>query len=287
MSTESACMFQVDDDWLLGILSRSPEAAATAVLVIVGGPQYRVGSHRQFVSVARALAAAGFPCLRFDYRGMGDSTGGMRTFEAVTDDIGAAIDLLFREVDGLRRVVLWGLCDGASAALLYCQARRDARVGGLCLLNPWVRSAATLARTHVKHYYWQRLGQRAFWQKLLSGGVGASALRGLLSSLRLAGRGVDASGGDFQGRMATAWRQGNVPVLLVLSGDDYTAREFVEATQADARWAGALQRAGVVEHAIAGADHTFSDPVTTLEVNAVTVRWLAGLAPVKSAGVQA
>jgi alpha/beta superfamily hydrolase len=48
------------------------------VLVIVGGPQYRAGSHRQFTLLARSLAEQGFAVLRFDYRGMGDSTGAMR-----------------------------------------------------------------------------------------------------------------------------------------------------------------------------------------------------------------
>ena len=48
---------------------------------MVGGPQYRVGSHRQFTLMARAFAAAGYPVLRFDYRGIGDSEGESRGFE--------------------------------------------------------------------------------------------------------------------------------------------------------------------------------------------------------------
>jgi len=50
-------------------------AADTGVLIVVGGPQYRVGSHRQFVMLARFLADHGVPCMRFDYRGMGDVSG--------------------------------------------------------------------------------------------------------------------------------------------------------------------------------------------------------------------
>ena len=51
--------------------------------------------------------------MRFDYRGMGDSTGDVRPFDDINDDIAAAIDEFFRQVPGLERVVLWGLCDGA------------------------------------------------------------------------------------------------------------------------------------------------------------------------------
>ena len=98
--------------------------------------------------MARALAAAGYPVLRFDVRGMGDSSGPLHDFLDQTPDVAAAIEALCREA-GVQRVMLWGLCDGASAALLYLHERPDPRVAGLCLLNPWVRSAQSLARTQV------------------------------------------------------------------------------------------------------------------------------------------
>lgn len=94
------------------------------VLIIVGGPQYRVGSHRQFVLLSRRLAGEGYPAMRFDYRGMGDAGGAMRSFEDVRADIGAAIEAFQRAVPSLRRIVLWGLCDAASAALLYVRRRQ-------------------------------------------------------------------------------------------------------------------------------------------------------------------
>jgi len=46
-----------------------------------------VGSHRQFVQLARRLAKQGYPTLRFDYRGMGDSEGVYRSFENVGPDL--------------------------------------------------------------------------------------------------------------------------------------------------------------------------------------------------------
>jgi exosortase A-associated hydrolase 1 len=271
---------------LVGVLSHPPAPADTALLVIVGGPQYRIGSHRQFVQLARSVAAAGHAVLRFDVRGMGDSGGAQRSFETIGDDIAAAIDFLFATLPGLERVALWGLCDGASAALMYCDARRDPRIAGLCLLNPWVRSAQTLARTQVKHYYLQRLMQPGFWRKLLSGGVAFSALSGLLANVRAARGGGRASSAaaaqrPFQQRMASAWRDPARPILLLLSGDDYTAKEFIEATRADPAWAGALDRTGVVQHTLAEADHTFSDPAAKRAVERLTSDWLHGLAGVR------
>jgi alpha/beta superfamily hydrolase len=97
---------------------------ACGVLVVVGGPQYRVGSHRQFLLLSRRLASEGYPVMRFDYRGMGDGGGAMRSFEDVSADIGAAIEAFQRRCPSVRRIVLWGLCDAASAALLYVEAVR-------------------------------------------------------------------------------------------------------------------------------------------------------------------
>ena len=266
-------------DRLVGICS--PGASDLGVVVVVGGPQYRAGSHRQFVLLARHLAAAGFPVLRFDVRGMGDSEGAQRGFESLTPDIAAAIAALCAQQPKVRRVVLWGLCDGASAALLYLHAKPDARVQGLVLLNPWVRSEASLARTHVKHYYRQRLLQGEFWRKLLTGGVAQAALSGLLGNLRKVrtpgGDGNAGAAQDFQQRMAAAWRAFPGRILLVLSGNDYTAREFQEFIKADPAWAGATQRPGLTVHEAAGADHTFSRIADRLALELVTARWLQSL----------
>ena len=51
----------------VGVLSVPTGTPQSVVIVVVGGPQYRVGSHRQFVQLSRALASAGHATLRFDY----------------------------------------------------------------------------------------------------------------------------------------------------------------------------------------------------------------------------
>jgi exosortase A-associated hydrolase 1 len=278
---ESALLFHCDTARLLGILSSGPVRGDVGVIIVVGGPQYRVGAHRQFVALARALAEAGFPVLRFDYRGMGDSEGELRNFEDARADIAAAIDALQQAVPTVRRVALWGLCDGASAALLYLHAQRDARVAGLALLNPWVRSEASLAKTHVKHYYRQRLQEREFWLKLLSGKVALGALTGLMRNLRQAFGGAGGSARSavqtalpYQDRMAQAWGAFRGEILLMLSEHDYTAREFLEYTSGNAPWQQALKARPTPCTHIAGADHTCSQPQAQRAVEAATVAWL-------------
>lgn len=275
--TEQAAVFAYAGESLVGVLSVPERAFDTAVVVIVGGPQYRAGSHRQFVLLARKLAVAGYAVLRYDYRGMGDSSGEQRDFERVSIDIAAAIDLVAERVAGVTRVVLWGLCDGASAALLYCDETRDSRVTGLCLLNPWVRSEVGLARTQVKHYYTQRLMQREFWAKLFRGGVGFTALGGLMGNLRVAAAGssnADGAGLDYRQRMAAAWNDPAHSLLLLLSGDDFTAKEFVDHLSSAPAWTEAMRRPGLQRHDLPHADHTFSNPDDQRSVEQLTLAWL-------------
>lgn len=280
--TETVLAFPCEGERLLGVVSAregAPGAGDLGVVIVVGGPQVRAGSHRQFVQMARHLAAQGLPTLRFDVRGMGDSSGPQRSFEHLGADIGAAIAALQQARPEVRRVALWGLCDAASAALLYLHERPDPRVAALCLANPWVRSAASLARTQVRHYYGQRLLQKEFWLKLLSGRVAASAWRSFVDSLRQAR--APASGAaapeGFVAHMARAWMRFDGPLLLLLSGSDYTAREFVDVTATDPAWQGALSQPGVTQHELALADHTFSDAPAARQAEQLTAAWLLRL----------
>jgi uncharacterized protein len=253
---------------------------STGVLVVVGGPQYRAGSHRQFVLLGRSLAAAGFPVLRFDGRGMGDSTGRFPGFENSSDDIAAALDTFFAEVPTLRHVVLWGLCDGASAALMYLQSRpADCRVGGLCLLNPWVRSPQSLAQARSKHYYRERLLSSAFWRKLLSGGVSPAALVGWWRAWRGARQKNHAKPAGpvrFQDRMRDGLLRFEGRSLLVLSGKDLTAQEFTQVTAEDADWRQALTSPRVTRCDFRDADHTFSELQVQMDLFRATLEWLNG-----------
>ena len=258
---------------------RPEPPAALGVLIVVGGPQYRVGSHRQFVLLARALAARGFAVMRFDCAGMGDSAGVERAFTDRDDDIGAAVDAFTARVPALEGVAIWGLCDAASAALLY--APRDPRVTHLVLLNPWVRSDAGLARTHLKHYYRSRLTDRAFWTGLLRGEVGIwRALKGFFATLATARRGVLNADADadaalaFQTRMARGWRRFGGDILLICSGDDLTAREFIDHAARDVEWAGLVEQTRVARCDFAEADHTFSRAEWRDRVADATADWL-------------
>lgn len=273
---EHVLEFACQGESLLGILAEGVGSADVGVVIVVGGPQYRIGSHRLFVQLSRSLATAGYPCLRFDHRGMGDNGGEPRSFDLLNDDIAAAISALQVTRPEIRRVVLWGLCDAASAILLYWAATRDPRVAGLVLANPWVRSEQTQAVTMVKHYYRQRLLSPAFWRKLLSGGVGISgALSEYLGQRQRAGQTpTDVAG--FQAHMRDALLAFAQPVLLIMSGRDYTANEFdawlAQPAQRAIRGLLASQRLDLQE-----ADHTFASASASQTVADATCAWLCQL----------
>ncbi|NUZ05182.1 hydrolase 1, exosortase A system-associated [Piscinibacter koreensis] len=275
---EQALLIDCAGERLVAIAHLPAEASSTGVVVIVGGPQYRAGSHRQFVLLARAVAAAGYAVLRFDVRGMGDSGGDVRSFEDLDADVGAAIDQLQRSAPSVRQVVLWGLCDGASAALLYCDRTGDPRVAGVCALNPWVRSEASLAKTHLKHYYRQRLLQREFWAKLLRFKVGPNAIADLLRKTAAAAAGDRPDQDDavsYQQRMARGCARLKGRLLLVLSENDLTAREFADHVAGEAAWQRELALPRVERRTLEGADHTFSSLAAAAAVERITIDWLA------------
>jgi exosortase A-associated hydrolase 1 len=277
--TERAVMFSCVGEELLGILAIPGSPRQTGVLLVVGGPQYRVGSHRQFLLLSRALAEDGYPVMRFDFRGMGDSSGDLRDFESVEIDIESALDAFFVTCPEIKHVVLWGLCDAASACLLYWDMVRDSRVSGLVLLNPWIRSEKTLARAHIKHYYGKRLLQVNFWKKLLTGKLGLwQAVGGFLGSLKKAHQVNHPLAPNeklsFQEKMLRGLQMFPGRVLIVLSGNDYTSKEFLEAVQADPAWVAIMGQPKVTQVNLPEADHTFSSVEWRGRVENMTKNWL-------------
>lgn len=271
---EEPFFFDCRGERLLGILVRPAAPARVGVLIIVGGPQYRVGSHRQFTLLARRLGEEGFASLRFDYRGMGDSTGARRSFEDVAPDIRAAIDALVARVPQVSGVALWGLCDAASAACEY--APGDRRVAGLILLNPWVRSEASQAAAYLQHYYVRRLFERAFWRRVARGELELSrSLGSLYRNVTSAfARRRSPQREPVSERMARALGSFRGATLTILSENDLTAAEFRHVAATSPAWRSVLAAGRATIKEIAGADHTFSSPEWRDRVEQTTSDWL-------------
>jgi len=280
--------FRCGDAEMAGIVHRgTAEARLGVVIVVAGGPQYRAGAHRQFVSLARLLAAHGYPVLRFDLRGMGDSTGQHLGYQQSRQDIRSAVDELMRLEPSLRQVALFGECESASGILFY--ASQDERVRQIALANPWVRTTEVQAEAILKHYYMDRLKSREFWRRLLKGqfNVGES-LRSFVDVVRNYWRGQAAKRADLNAlgvpdfdhlplpaKTAEGLRRFRGPVLVLMSGRDLIAREFDEVTKSHEAWKGLLSDPRIRRKDIADADHTFSKPEAKAEAQGTLLDWLA------------
>lgn len=278
--SEQPVSFTCRGEQLAGVLHSVPEPAAEGVLLIVGGPQYRVGSHRQFVLLARHLAEAGIPVLRFDYRGMGDSSGELLGFEHISEDIAAAVDCFQSRVSDLQRVALWGLCDAATAAAFY--APTDSRISRLILLNPWAYSEQGEAKAFLKYYYLQRLFSRSFWKKVLSGKFNPGKSLGELSENVSKARSEDvpevteakADSGPLGPRIYNGLSRFKGQVLLILSGKDLTASQFKDVVSGSAKLKKLLKQKRFTVCPMDEADHTFSSREFRDEVARKTLGWL-------------
>jgi uncharacterized protein len=225
------------------------------VVMVVGGPQYRVGSHRMYVTIARALAGAGVAVLRFDCRGMGDSDGTFTSFENLDDDIRSAVDAAVA-LGYSQRIVLFGLCDAASAVSMY--GYRDPRVSGLVLLNPWVRTPGGEAKAKLRHYYGMRVWQAESWRRLFQGRINVlQAAKSFLTNVRRAST-TEASVG-FVDRMLGGLSAFGGPVEILLSTADLTAQEFGGLTNSSDRWRKLISQENLAITNVVDADHTLSD----------------------------
>jgi pimeloyl-ACP methyl ester carboxylesterase len=130
------------DRRLFGIYQPPQGAAKSAGVVLCQplGHEY-VRTHRAFRNLAQQLARAGFPVVRFDYFGSGDSAGDGADvrLQDCTADLAAAIDELKRRAR-VGQVTLVGLRLGAAIGALTAAARRDVRA--IVLWDPVVSGAA-------------------------------------------------------------------------------------------------------------------------------------------------
>lgn len=270
---EKAVTFHLGAEPMLGILHQAVQSVDTAVLVIVGGPQYRVGSHRQFVELSRYLAAKNISSLRFDLSGMGDSYGAKNEFDQLDTQIKAAIDCLFDSIPKLRKVVLWGLCDGASASLLY--AHTDPRVSAMFLLNPWLEDPAAERAVMLKHYYVKRLFSADFWRKLLGGKLN------IKGSLTDAGRLVQSPqqtqpASSYQQRMLEGAERFDGKIRFVLSGRDLIAQSFATCVNRSKKWSTVMDSKCALTE-LKQANHTFSTADYKRQVEQLTAQFILDL----------
>lgn len=224
--------FACNSDTLMGTIDSAD--ATTGLLIVTGGNELRCGPYGGHAELASKIAASGFPVMRFDRRGVGDSSGYDSGFTKSTDDIAAAIAAFRSAVPKLKRIVAIGNCDGASALMLAKGQGCDA----LVLANPWTFDPEPEAAPEaplqpqmtpraIRAHYLRRLTDPRSLMRLLTGKVKIKQMAGSLVEAAKAAppqselaRAMAAGIADFAGS-----------VVLLVAENDRTAQVFLSNWQ--------------------------------------------------------
>ena len=280
MFNDIATQFHCQEQELIGICH--PAQSDQGILIITGGPQYRIGSHRQFLLIARTLAKASYPVFRFDYRGMGDSSNEKEdiSFTQAALDIITAIAEFKRLQPQIKKIILMGLCDGASAILIAIPHIKE-NISGIILINPWVYQDSTIAKTYLKYYYIRRLQESDFWIKLFKLKINfRQSLSSVLQKYRsafLSKTDIEDPKISFIDQMFLGLLQFDGKILTLLSEDDLTAQEFQLLLKENKMWQNELNQAKHKSLILSNTNHTFSNNKSRQQVIDSIINWLGKL----------
>ena len=211
--------FACAGDTLFGTLDEAP--GKTGLLIVSGGNEIRIGAHRGMALLAERLAARGIPVLRFDRRGIGDSTGTNGGFLTSGPDIGCAAATFSAEA-GIERLVGFGNCDAATALALF---GATAGIDRLILANPWVieETDALPPAAAIRARYAEKLKDPREWLRLARGGVNLSKLAGGLAKVA---HSKPEAAESLAARLRAALAASRIDTTIRLAARDTTAIAF-------------------------------------------------------------
>jgi len=267
--TEEVLLFGKEDANLVGIITDPPEGRRDpnlpAVILLNPGLINRVGPHRLYVKLARALAERGHVVLRFDLSGIGESRP--RT-EILADGYGAVYDTFdamtwLHWARGATGFILMGHCSGGWHSLITAYEApnvhgviaMDIEAGG----DAWVRydRDRVYSQFYRNYYLHGALPNANRWIRFLTGKVDYRSIArnvtheiigGAISTAffrlrtKLARKGALTLPGDEQVQslsktvvaLTRVLSQRGVPVLFVHSAGG-TGAEFIDSIATDLR----------------------------------------------------
>ena len=251
--------FDCAGDSLAGSVDQA--AATTGLLIVTGGNELRCGPYGSHAELAGKIATAGFPVMRFDRRGVGDSAGVNAGFADSRADIAAAIAAFRQQVPRLKQIVAFGNCDAASALMLAS----GAGCAALVLANPWtfepepepvpepagnaapeIEAKPQMTPAAIRAHYLRRLMDPRAVLRLLTGKVKVGQMAGSLIEAAKPAPPPTSLAQD----MATGLAQFSGPATLLVAESDRTGQVFLS------HWNKADQRIRICPK----AGHSFVEP---------------------------
>lgn len=261
--------FECGAETLVGTLDMAE--GQTGLLIVTGGNELRSGPFGSHAELADKIATAGFPVMRYDRRGVGDSSGSNATFADSGDDIAAALDAFRAQVRGLKQIVAYGNCDAASALMLAQGKGCDA----LVLANPWTfepeaepeppaeEPKPQMTPAAIRRHYLRRLTDPRALLRLLTGKVKVGQLA---ESLADAVKPAPPPSSLAQS-MSEGLKAFTGPVSLLIAGNDRTGQSFLDD------WDKADPRV----RKCPGAGHSFAEPQARIWLQGQILGALRGL----------
>jgi hypothetical protein len=302
-SVETAVSWELEGCRVVGTSHLPHDAAGARLRVVILPAGEATRSIPLYVTIARELAARGWPVLRMDARGIGESEGELdcgsvaaahRMIQSggFVPDTLAAMDHLDATL-GRGRYVLTGLCGGAITAVFA--AALDRRVAGIAPID--VRLHYTVVPAGA-----QPAGRRYLsWSQIVADSERLAPLlrvRGLVRGMRAIWSRISAGvrgGGRADGRTGHDWlveRLGGEANRELVGALDEVIRArlpvgfFYAETGEDAHlerirdklpFAGSESEDGTAVRVVAGADHDFTAAGSDRRLLAHLVEWLAAL----------
>lgn len=245
---EQPVFLPAGEERLFGIFTQ-PTAQPNGAAVIIctgGGSPTSSNRNRLSVRLCRRLAAVGFHTMRFDYHGVGESTGEVRRFlldRPFSDDL-QAVAAWVRD-QGVSRFLLVGSCFGARTAL--DAAPRMAGTEAMILLAPpprdFERGRGQVARM-AERLSLLEFARRGLRREVLTGLLDRGrrtkyariAAQGLAAAIGRTGRRLRRSPPDslhwvskpFLDGLVRATREG-ISISIIYGGDDEFWLDFQTA----------------------------------------------------------
>jgi pimeloyl-ACP methyl ester carboxylesterase len=272
---EQHVFFENRGERLLGVLHipDNQPARPGALVFLHGWAGYRIGPHQMFTKLARRACEDGFTCLRFDFRGRGDSEGEAKrtTLSTMISDAVAGAKLV-GEKSGLSRIALIGDCSGSEVSIGAAPLVQgiDSQVLWSAPIVGADRAASDRAKKqHILKQYAGKLLRKETWRKLLGGKLQFDMIK---KAALGGGKGAGEEGAEEDKDIDWLRRFHDFKgdILFVYGGNDPVTPQSVEHyTALTARADRELNL-----HVVEGANHAFYSLAWENEVMDVSLEWL-------------
>jgi pimeloyl-ACP methyl ester carboxylesterase len=240
------------------------EPERTGIVFVHAADGNRLGPHRMFVELADSFNRLGYPTLRFDLSGCGDSSGSVSR-EDITPEVVDVVEAVrfFEAKANLESVILFGISRGA----LVCYSsmvRYSLSLSGMILLSMPVSSGRAALKSfwaRLKEYICKAKDPRRLWKLLTGKADYAQIWQTLLTALKLKQRYAPVEKDEFASKC---------PILFIYGAQDPVGDESREyyterCRENDLPWDC---------HFIEGANHSYFHYKWKEQILDLSKRWL-------------